>query len=499
MNNKTTIQSVIDKYRLSEIQSEAEVRSKFIVPLSEVLGYPSHLRGEEFPVYGYSGREALKAKCADFIFFTDNSFGNYRFNTQKNKKWVQDHSLLIIETKKPGKLPEDFGQAQFYTMWTKAVAYIATDGERFVGYFVNPVSADLEVINAKIDELPNKPEIWNFSYENILSIKQTGCNLENRDQRFLLMESKAFEIVTEDSELDLPETTLSYIRSCMGRNAEGLSNVQMVSRFLNTTEAMLQNDMRYNIPCYMLDFPRNKFKAKLYVDNMIFPLVIGDVTEFYCNDITRYIFENDYLVIDTVYIENELNNFEIGYHILDKYVADRLDNFELVRKCLEADSVRIIVENEASLQIILQSGHSRNMWKSKQHVKKMFEFWLSGMKKLKAIEEYYEIKFELQCVTGQDELNELYEAIDLVYDGMMLRENCEITLPGNLFDEDLEIDEPVLFEENKIIPLEDRIIQGVVFRPYRSAWLPCKAKFAEKGEKDIVRIPGCCEYKIVND
>ena len=127
----------------------------------------------------------------------------------------------------------------------------------------------------------------------------------------------------------------------------------------------------------------------------------------------------------------------------------------------------------------------------------MFEFWFSGMKKLKAIEAYYEIEFELQVVSDPMELNELYDSIDFVYDGMMLQENCEITLPGNLFDEDFEIEEPVLFEENKVIPLKDRVIQGFVFRPYRSAWLPSKVKFAGKDEKDIVRIPGCCEYRIV--
>jgi hypothetical protein len=137
------------------------------------------------------------------------------------------------------------------------------------------------------------------------------------------------------------------------------------------------------------------------------------------------------------------------------------------------------------------------MWKSKQYVKDMFEFWLAGMKKLKAIEEYYEIEFELQIVKGTNELNELYDAIDFVYDGIMLQENCEITLPGNLFEEDFEIEEPMLFEENKTIPLKDRVIQGVVFRPYRSAWLPCKAKFAGKNENDIARISGCCEYRII--
>lgn len=495
--DKAAIQSVIDEFRLSDIQSESEVRSKFIVRLSEVLGYSSQFRGEEFPVYGYGGREPLRAKDVDFIFFNDKSFGSYRENTQKNKAWVREHSLLVIEAKKPGEMPEDLGQAQFYTMWTKAVAYIETDGEDFKGYFVNPISSDLEVITAKVDELPNKPEIWNFSYENVLSLKQKGCSIKSLDSRIIVMEDNACQVITEDSELDIPEETLSYIRNCMGKNAEALTNVQMVSRFLNTTDSLLQNDMRYDIPPYMIDIPRHIYKAKLYVDNMIFPLTIGEVTEFYCNDMTRYLFENEYIIADAIYRSNELCDFEIGYHILDKRVSERLDHFELVRKCLDADIVRVAVENESGLQMIFSTGHSRKMWKSKQHVKTMFEFWLSGMKKLKAIEEYYEIEFELQIVSEPDELDALYEAIDFVYDGMMLRENCEITLPGNLFEEDFEIEEPVLFEENKIIPLKDRVIQGVVFRPYRSAWLPGKVKFAGKSENDIVRIPGCCEYRIV--
>lgn len=70
--DKAAIQSVIDEFRLSDIQSESEVRSKFIVRLSEVLGYSSQFRGEEFPVYGYGGREPLRAKDADFIFLMIN-------------------------------------------------------------------------------------------------------------------------------------------------------------------------------------------------------------------------------------------------------------------------------------------------------------------------------------------------------------------------------------------------------------------------------------------
>ncbi len=499
MFDKAAIQAVVNEYRLSVIQSESEVRSKFLVQLSEALGYPSQLRGEEFPVYGHGGGKALGAKNADFIFFSDKFFGEHRTNTQKNKDWVRDHSLLIMEAKKPGKMSKDLGQVQFYTMWTRAVAYIETDGEDFKGYFVNLISSDLEVIDAKVDELANKPEIWNFSYENLLSVKQKGYSAKNFDPRLIDTENNLCEIITEDSELHIPEETLAYIRSCLGRNAEGLTNVQMVSRFLNTTDSMLRNDMRYGIPSYMINVPRNIYKAKLYVDNVIFPLITGEVTEFYRNDLARYLFDSEYIVAEAIYNKEKLINFEIGYHILDRSVSERLGHFELVKKCLDADVVRVTVANESGLQMIFSSGHPGKMWRSRRHVNTMFEFWLSGMKKLKAIEEYYEIEFELQMVSDPIELNELYEAIDIVYDGIMLQENCEITLPGDLSDEDIEIKDPVLVEEGRAIPLKDRVIQGFVFRPYRSAWLPGKVRFAGKTRNDIVRIPGCCEYKIVEE
>lgn len=245
MYDKTVIQTVIDEYRKSKIQSEAEVSSKFIIPLFEALGYPSELRSEEYPVYGYGGREPLKAKDADFIFFTEPDFGKYRSNTQKNKKWVQEHSLLVVEAKKPGKMPDDLGQAQFYTMWTKAVAYIETDGEELKGYYLNPFSSDLETINVKVDELAAKRELWKFSYENILEIKLKGTGVS--EQRLLSIE-ESYTVVAEDIEHDIPIETLNYMRDGLGRNAYGLNNIQIVSRFLNTTQSMLQNDMRYGIP-----------------------------------------------------------------------------------------------------------------------------------------------------------------------------------------------------------------------------------------------------------
>mgnify|MGYP001038177015 CR=1 FL=1 len=122
-----------------------------------------------------------------------------------------------------------------------------------------------------------------------------------------------------------------------------------------------------------IDIPRGEYKAKLYYDDFIFPIMTGKVIEFYCNDDSRYVF---------------------------------------------------------------RSSH-------------------------------------------------------------MLNENCDITLPSSSFDDDIVIEEPFLCQENEPIPLQDRVIHGITFRPYRSAFLPCKISLSEIKKDDIVRLPGCCEYRIV--
>ena len=96
-DNRDAIQKLLLEYRKSTIQSEAEVRSKFIVPLLDVLGYPSELRAEEFPVYGYGGGKKLPAKNADFILFCSPDFGSHRTRTQRNLEWVYDNSTGITK------------------------------------------------------------------------------------------------------------------------------------------------------------------------------------------------------------------------------------------------------------------------------------------------------------------------------------------------------------------------------------------------------------------
>ncbi len=91
MLKREELVAIIEKYRLSHIQSEAEVRSKLIVPLIE-WGYPSQFRSEEFPVYGNGGGVPLPAKHADFLLFDDAVFANNRERKRSQQEWVYNHS-----------------------------------------------------------------------------------------------------------------------------------------------------------------------------------------------------------------------------------------------------------------------------------------------------------------------------------------------------------------------------------------------------------------------
>ena len=170
---------ILTEYKKSKIQSEAEVRSKLIVPLLEYLGYPSWLRAEEFPVYGFEGRKRIPAKNADYILFTEKEFGDYRSFEKDSIEWVQNHSLLVVEAKKPGELEEIQGQSEYYTVWTRAVAYIVCDGVKIEGYYYNPVNADKNILSCMVDELQHyQQDFQQFSYENINTIKSQKINIK---------------------------------------------------------------------------------------------------------------------------------------------------------------------------------------------------------------------------------------------------------------------------------------------------------------------------------
>ena len=374
---------------------------------------------------------------------------------------------------------------------------MVTDGCEIQAYCYSDISSDYKIICCTINELPYIENLDMLSFDNVRVIKEKGqvawqeCNALQNSTEYPV------HIITDDAELNLPNETLAYIRNALGRNADGLSNVQLVAKYLNATDSFLQNGLRYDIPAYMIDVPRGIYNANLYCDDLIFPLIQGEATVFYCNDDLRYLFENEYMQIAICFRKEKLIHFEMGYHVLNRTVSARLACFETIKKCFAAKSLRIAVEDSDHTSILLPTGRPGKLWPEKKDISFMLGFWVSGLSKLKAIEEYYDIEFKLEPISGEDNVLKMYESVDFVYDGLMLNENCDITLPSNYFDDDIVIEEPFLCQENEPIPLQDRVIHGITFRPYRSAFLPCKISLSEIKKGDIVRLPGCCEYRIV--
>ena len=127
----------------------------------------------------------------------------------------------------------------------------------------------------------------------------------------------------------------------------------------------------------------------------------------------------------------------------------------------------------------------------------MCDYWKDNLEQMRIIEDFYDIKFELEPVMGHENVTSLYDAIGYVYDGIVLNQNCEINLPSDLFDDDVIVNEPILLEENKDIPLDAQRIHNITFVPYKSCILPCKIPMKGTVSTDIVRVPGCVAYKVV--
>lgn len=85
------------------------------------------------------------------------------------------------------------------------------------------------------------------------------------------------------------------------------------------------------------------------------------------------------------------------------------------------------------------------------------------------------------------------------YAGIAIIENCEILLPGGIVDEDVDIQEPIIFEKEIRIPPKDVDIRGIHFVPYRSWSLPGRIHMKCTKESDIVKAAGCCAFRIARD
>lgn len=443
------LKNIIDEFRLSTTQSEEEIKSKFILPLLHYLGYPSHLRADEFPVYGFEGSKKLRTKEADYILFTDPDYAKHRTSSNESISWVQQHSLLVVEAKKPGEMPEVLGQPQYYTVWTRAIAYFVTDGNTFRGCMYEPISSDYEVISCCVDDLPEKDEINTFSYDNLLELKQQTNQqvgeIENAVLEVIngeLVESDFYSgvarVLKPDEEIHLPAKNLSFMRSALGKDADGLNDYYTVKKYLSMTDSYLQNDIRYGAPEYMISIPRKTRPATLYIDNQVIPTLSGEVTIYYQNEKEMYSFTSDIFSLDLAYENDNLVYVAAGYKCVNTDAELRIHELQKVLSVLSAKKISVWVKEYNDKVLIVEKAAIRSLQKEKQNV----VHWIDEVEKISEIQKHYGIYIYLDRLENGEETINLYRNVDIVYDGIKMQSNIVTQIDRHVLKQDIEVSEP---------------------------------------------------------
>lgn len=489
---------MIKEYRKSIVYSEAEVRSKLAVPLIECLGFPSALRAEEFPIYGYAGGKRLPAKPADFLLFSNREFNNHREFNQNDIDWVYNHSLLVVETKRPEEFPKVQGQAVYYSTWARALAYLVTDGEQVLGRFYNSAAADYEVVRCTIDELPESLDLVFFSYEALLEVKQTALTkpsyLTSTNVHNAETGQETGVVITSEEQIDLPDYVYKFIREYMGTSVDGMDNLQAVSRFLHFMDDCLKDDFKYGVPLFMLGPIVDEDDALLYIDGKTLPICAGKISHFLRENNHIYVFSNEYMCVLAVICDEALINFSIICRVFDMRVSMRLHHFETVKKIQDADAVRIAAGNKTKWSFLLPIGNALQMHPTKQDINILTQSYIESLEKLLLIEEYYQVEFCLDYIAA-DKVQKLYDDIDHVYDGIVMRTNCSIVFSVGVVKEDFKFKEPTLFQSQGEINLSDRVLFGKVFTPKETYIMPCNVNEV-KPEDDLIVLDGCCRYQL---
>lgn len=491
------------------VSSESEVRSKLIDHLIVFLGYPPELRAEEFPVYGFNDNKPQRAKHADYITFKSNDYVMHKGKkTQTSLEWVRNNSLLVFEAKDKDEMPENFNQPAYYAMWTRAVAYLVCDGKRIKGYYYKDCTADREILDCKIEDLPNTESFDYFSYENILALKErrlTG-NIDNeiivRLRDYYDAQKSDVQLITHEEDLNVPENTINYMREALGKNSIGLNNLQLTAKFLNLTDTFLQNRIRYDIPEYMLGIPRDYGEVLLYADdNHFIPLFGASVVHYYRNEVDIYDVYNDFVRIIVHTTEGNADDVSIGFHVFDLSVDERMTKLNNIKLLLESNSISAYIKNTSTPLFVfaLNSVNNSNALIAKTNL------YLKSLELLKTIEEYYEIKFSLSFVHSENVL-ELLESIATIYRGITQEENHTLEYPQEAF---AEIDEgAVTLEQSEPVPdstnegrrtnLPDISLFNYVFTPNTIMFLPCTVNISHQSNKSLA-IPCCCTYSVVTN
>ena len=384
------------------------------------------------------------------------------------------------------------GQPQYYTIWTKAVAYFATDGLTIRGRIAKLFTSDVKLIDCAIDQLPECDDFSKFSFDMTKKIKETGFENFTEIQNTLCqstIEGEFVRYISPDEDIYLPNNAISFLKKSLGKNAEGVSKYELLYKFLKMTDTYLEADIRYGIPEYMIGIPRSSEKALLYIDDNVFPCAFGNVYTYYCNELLRYEFENEYTLISILYLNNKPCELAFGYKVLDTFAKMRFQKFLTLKKMMNAHSIKIYISNDKK---IILGKKELSVIRNKEIE---INYWMREMEKIQEIEEYYGISMKLKAIDTTEKSVEVYKNIDTIYSGIKLQPNYECQIYINEFDIDIEIDQPLLLSSDTNINVPDILIHEITFTPKRLYLMPMRIV---KKEDDLVKFHYCIQYEPVS-
>ena len=129
------------------LENEAEVESKFVVPLFQHLGYPEGCRRPQYPLKTYepgTGRRGRKPTI-DQIYFS----------TPKPEEQTEGTSLIIVEAKEPNEthLDDVLEQARFYGYHLTPLFLVLTNAHRLLVVKRHGYRREEQVFNVTLHQL----------------------------------------------------------------------------------------------------------------------------------------------------------------------------------------------------------------------------------------------------------------------------------------------------------------------------------------------------------
>jgi hypothetical protein len=133
-------QDLLDRIASARPANEAEVETKILLYVFELLGYRDVDRADKCAVHMQFGRERM-TKVADFLFYDGPERG-------------LANALITVEAKKVGEsLDEAANQAKSYAQWAGTPFYVVCNGDEFLASQYLPGAEEVRVLRLPVSDL----------------------------------------------------------------------------------------------------------------------------------------------------------------------------------------------------------------------------------------------------------------------------------------------------------------------------------------------------------